>query len=179
MGGLFGGGGQSGAQKRLTDVQTQAAKLGVSEATTALPEARTTLEAPLNFFQALLSGDRSTIMSALAPEIQTLSANYDTGRKTAEEFAPRGGGRAAALEALPFQKAGQIETLVQGARSEGAIGMEQIGSLLSSLGLGEIGVGTTAATAAQQDLQAAKQNQQAQQAAAGEAIGTVIALLAT
>lgn len=172
------GGGQSGAQKQLTGAETDIAKFGLSQAKDVLPKATSGLESTRSFFQALLSGDRNTIMSLLTPEISSLSSQYDTGRKAGEEFAPRGGGRAAALEALPFQKAGQIEQLVSGARATGAQGVTQIDQLLSDIGLGEMGGGLNAANSAFDNIETAKQNQQQQQAQAGGAVGSLFALLA-
>jgi hypothetical protein len=174
---LFGGGGQTSEQKKLTTVQTQAAQTGLAAGQKTLPQGTDALQGPLNFFQALLSGDRNTIMSALNPEVSSLTAQYDTGRQTAESFAPRGGGRAAALESLPFQEAGTIENLVQGARATGASGVEQIGSFLAQLGLGELGTGSNIAGSAFNNIQTAKENQQQQQAGAGSAVGSLIGLL--
>jgi len=117
-------------------------------------------------------------MSVLNPEISSLTSQYDTGRATAEEFAPRGGGRAAVLEELPFQKAGAIENLIQGAQVTGAEGVSAISQLLGNIGLGEIGVTSSTAASTFGQLESAQQNQQQQAQQAGQAIGTVIALLA-
>lgn len=177
MPGLFGHSGQTSAQQNLTNTQASIAKTGETLGTQTLGTATSALQGPLSFFQALLSGNRQAIMQALSPEISTLSSQYNTGEQTAEEFAPRGGGRAAALEGLPFQEAGQIENLVQGAQTEGAQGETQIGSILSELGLGELGVGTQSASAADAEIQQSVENQQQQQAQAGAGIGSLIGLL--
>jgi hypothetical protein len=170
--------GQSGAQKKLTGVETQAATYGLTQAQQTIPQATSALQAPLNFFQSLLSGNRNEIMSALSPSISTLSSEYDTGRKTAQEFAPRGGGRAAALEEEPFQEASQIESLVQGAQTEGAQGVASIASELADIGLGEMGVSSTTASNAFNQIQTAKEDVQSEGASAGSAVGSLIALLA-
>lgn len=177
---LFGGGqspGQTKQQKELTGAQTDIAKFGLGEAKKNLPKASDALSSVGNFFQALMSGDRNAILNVLAPEVDTLTSQYDTGRKTAEEFAPRGGGRGAALEELPFRKAGEINKLVQGAHSAGASGLTSVASLFGQLGTGEMGGGTNAADSAFSNIQTAKVNQQQQQAAAGSAIGGLIAML--
>jgi hypothetical protein len=172
-----GSGGQTDQQKQLTTAETDIAKFGLGEAKQNLPQARTSRQQPLNFFQALLSGDRNTILSALSPEVSTLTSQYDTGRKTAEEFAPRGGGRGAALEELPFRKASDIEQLVAGARATGAAGVTGIAQLLGNLGLGEVSAGTGAASAASENINTASAAKAQQQAQAGQAIGTLVALL--
>jgi hypothetical protein len=179
---LFGGGsgGQTPEQKDLTKQQSETAKFGLSEAKKNLPKATDALTAkkgPLNFFQALLSGDRNSILSAIQPQVDSLTSQYDTGRKTAEEFAPRGGGRAAALEELPFRKSAEINKLVGGAQMTGASGVESVASLLGSIGTSEMGGGLNAANSAFQNTQQAKENQQAQAQAAGSAIGGLVALL--
>jgi hypothetical protein len=178
---LFGGsGGQTSEQKALTGAQTDISKFGLGEAKKNLPAATNALTAkggPLNFFQALLSGDRNAILAALNPEVDSLTSQYDTGRKTAEEFAPRGGGRGAALEELPFRKAGDINKLVSGARLTGASGVESIASLLGNIGTSELSGGIGASNAAFSNIQTAKENQQQQAASAGAAVGGLIALL--
>lgn len=174
---LFGGGGQTGPQKDLTKAEAQAAQFGLTQAEGTLPKASDALSSVGNFFKALMSGDRNTILGVLAPEVDTLTSQYDTGRKTTEEFAGRGGGRAAALEELPFRKAGEINKLVQGAQATGASGLESVASLFGQLGLGELSGGTGAANSAFSNIQTAKENQQQQQAAAGSAVGSLIALL--
>jgi hypothetical protein len=175
---LSGCSGQSGQQKQLTGAETDVVKFGLSQAKGVIPQATQAMQAPLNFFQQLLSGDRSTVMSALSPEISSLTASYDTGRKTSEEFAPRGGGRAAQLEELPFKEASDVEQLVSGVRQTGAAGVSEIGQMLAQLGLGEMGVSSSTAASTFQQLETSKENVQAQGAAAGQAVGGLIALLA-
>jgi len=177
---LFGGGsgGQTKEQKALTGAETDIAQFGLGEAKKTLPKATSALAGPQNFFQALLSGDRNAILNAIAPEVDTLTSQYATGRKTAEQFAPRGGGRGAALAELPTRQAADISKLVHGARLTGAQGLMSVGQLFGQIGLGEMGAGTTAATTAFGDIQTAKENQQQQAANTGAAIGGLIALLA-
>ena len=165
-------------EKDLEQQQTKAAKFGLSSAEGTLPAATSAISAPLDFFKALASGDRNTIMGALSPEISTLTSQYDTGRASAEEFAPRGGGRAAALEELPFQKAGAIENLVQGAQMTGVQGEANIGAMLANLGLGELGTGTNTAATAVSEMQGGQNASAAAGASSGQAIGSLIALLA-
>jgi hypothetical protein len=175
---LFSSGGQTSEQKELTKTETQAAKFGLSSAESALPTATKAISQPLDFFKALLSGDRNTVMQTLQPEISSLTSAYNTGRKTAETFSPRGGGRGASLEELPFKKAADISNLVAGARTTGATGTADIGAMLAQLGLGELGAGGGIASSTVNQLETSKQNQQQQQAAAGQSVGALIALLA-
>lgn len=117
-------------------------------------------------------------MSALEPQIASLTSQYDTGRKTSEEFAPRGGGRAASLNEAPFSEASQIEQLVGTAQETGAAGVASVAQMLADIGLSEIGVSSSTAGSTFGQLQQAKENEQQQGAQAGQAIGSLIALLA-
>lgn len=177
---LFGGQstGQTKEQKRLTGIESDIAQFGLGQAKSTIPKATAALDQPLNFFQALLSGDRNAILNAISPEVDTLTSQYQTGRKTAEQFAPRGGGRAAALEELPTRQAGDINKLVQGARLTGASGVTSIAQLLGNLGLGEIGVAGPAASSAFTNIETSKENLQQQAGNMGAAVGGLIALLA-
>lgn len=173
--------GPSSQQKALTAEETQAAKFGLSQAETTLPQATSVLQQPLQFFQALLSGDRNKILQTIQPAVETLTSQYETGRRTNQEFAPRGGGAAAAEQQAPFQEAGQISSLVSQAQGEGATGVADIGSLLANLGTSELGLGSQTALGASSQLfqqqQLATETQQQQQQAAGGAIGSLLALL--
>ena len=162
----------------MTNAETGAVNLGVGQATQNLPEAASALQGPLNFFQTLLSGNRGAVMEALSPSIASLTSEYDTGRKTEEQFAPRGGGRAATLATQPTTEAGQIAGLVNSAQQTGAAGVSEIAQLLGQLGLGELGIGTSTAASTFNQEETAKENEQQQGAQAGQAIGSLIALLA-
>lgn len=168
----------SGAQKSLTGAEGKAANFGLNQAEGTLPQATGAISDSLGFFKALASGDRETIMQTLQPSIASLTSQYDTARASAEEFAPRGGGRAAALEELPFQKAGAISTMVEGAQAEGAQGEASIGQLLGEIGIGELGTGSTTAANAVGQLQTQQQISNEQGASTGASIGSLIALLA-
>ena len=181
----------SGQQNALTGIEANAATggvnaaLGAGAATGSAPAGGGTIGAGTsditsagNFFQSLASGNMQEIMQTLQPSISSISSQYDTGRQAAEEFAPRGGGRGAALEELPFQEAGQISSLVQGAQQTGATGEANIGAMLSDLGLGELGTGTTVAANTVGQLQNQQQISNSAGASSGAAIGGLVALLA-
>jgi hypothetical protein len=115
----------------------------------------------------------NSIMSLLQPQISSLSSQYGQIAKSNEEFAPRGGGRTAALQEQPFNEANQISTLVSGERNFAATEAAQ-------LGLGELGASTSAAATGLQgtalQTQQADQAQQQQQQA-GQSIGALLGLL--
>lgn len=183
MSGLFGGGGpkQSNEEKAFVEAQTEATKLGIAGAQQDIPAGRAMLTQVGDFFKKLFAGDRKSIFEAFQPEITQLHKQYETGRKTTEEFGARGGGRTALQAELGSREAGDMETLIHGARKEGAAGLMDIGGTLASLGTSELGMGgASAASGASREQSrslAVWQQQQANQAAAGQAIGSIIALL--
>lgn len=179
MSSLFGGGGgQTKQQRELTGVETDIAKYGLSQAKSTIPAATSGLESSLNFFQTLLSGDRNAIAALESPDIINTQQQYESARKTADEFSPRGGGATAASEESRFSEASDIAKLFTSARSKGAEGVATISSMLANLGLGELGASSSAANAGFQNIETSKENQQQQQAGLGAGIGSLIALLA-
>jgi hypothetical protein len=175
---LFGGGGgQTKEEKALEQAETQAIQLGLSEAKGTIPQATAALQDPLKFFQALLTGDRATLMSVLGPEITSLTSQYDTASRAASEFAPRGGGRTAALQTTPYKEAADISGLIGQARQTGAAGVESVAGMLSQLGLGELGVATSTAAAARGAAETEQQTKIAAQQQAGQGVGELLALL--
>ncbi len=184
MGSLFGGTPKPSAEeKAFTGAQTRAVNLGISGAEKDIPAARDALSLPLDFFKKLLGGDRKALMETLSPEITQLHKQYESGRKTTEEFGARGGGRTAAMAELPFREAADVSTLIHGARKEGAAGMEDIGKILADLGVGELGGSISGSSSGSSRLsaerQAEAQRRQQNQAAAGQAAGAIIAAMIT
>lgn len=175
--------GPSSQEKALQSAEAKASQFGLSQAETTLPQATSVLQQPLKFFQALLTGDRQAIMSAIQPSVDTLTSQYETGKRANQEFAPRGGGATAANQQTPFAEAKDISSLVFGAEQQGAQGVADIGSMLANLGTSELGAGMSGASAgaslAENQRQFNTQTQQQQQQAVGGAIGSLLGLLMT
>ena len=138
-----GGGGGGGNPKdlaeqslaKLAGVQAEAGEWGLGQAKRLLPEAEADIQKALGSYLPLLTGDRQAKIEGLGPEVNQISAQYDTARRAAAEFTPRGGGRTAALAEVPFRKAGAITSLLQKVRPEAAGKVTDIGQLLASIGL--------------------------------------------
>jgi len=175
--------GPTSQQKALTTAETNAATFGLNQAESTLPQATSILQQPLQFFQSLLSGNRQDIMSAIQPAVSSLTSQYETAKRTNNEFAPRGGGATAANAEAPYKEAGDISSLVFQGQQAGAAGVTQIGSLLADLGLGEMGTAGNIALGASSNLLSAQelktQQQQQLQTGVGSAIGSLVSLLAT
>lgn len=112
---------------------------GFGEGTRLMGRAEQSLDPVLGFYRRLL-GDRQAAMEAMAPEISTIVSQYDSARKAAAEFAPRGGGKTQALVESPFREAGDIARLVQTARQGAVKGLEEVGGAYGQLGQAQLGL---------------------------------------
>ena len=109
-----------------------------------------TLQAPIDFYKKLLSGDPATMTQALAPTASLINQQYETATSGVSSNTAQGGFRSAAMAGLPFAKAGAVGNAALGLQSTaatqlGTLGGEQaaIGQGESNTGLGVAGVGTT------------------------------------
>ena len=109
-----------------------------------------TLQAPIDFYNKLLSGDPAAMTSALAPTASIISQQYEGAKSATGQGLPSGGFRSTAVAGLPFAQAGKVGDAALGLQSTaaqqlGVLGGEQaeIGRGISNTGLGVAGVGTT------------------------------------
>jgi hypothetical protein len=158
------------AQTGLAAQQTKASQFGLDTLKGSLPSA-------LSFFEKLLSGDRSSVMGAIEPAVQSLTSQYEAGRVSENEFAPRGGGRTAADVMAPWQEEGQVSTLVSEAQTAGASGVVGIDQLLEGLTTGSAAGASATLGNQATSLNDQQQTQQAAGNATGQGIGSLIALL--
>lgn len=141
IGALFGRKGRkksSQALESLTGQQAEASKFALGEAKQTLGQAREALQDPLDFYRTLLGGDRTALTETLAPEIGTVVGQFDTARKNIAQFAPRGGGRSAALGESQFKIADIITNLLAKSRRDAAGQVAAIGGQLGALGASEL-----------------------------------------
>ena len=132
----------SAADPSIKAAQDQAAK-ATQQGTNVLNQSAATTAPAKSFFASIL-GNRENALSALAPQVSTLVDQYDAGRKALQEFSPRGGGRVAQANELPFQEAGKISDILQTARAGAANNLATIGGQERGTGAGLIGEGTSA-----------------------------------
>lgn len=104
----------------------------LTSAGTELTGAESTLLKPLDYYSKLLSGDRAEMMSAEAPEIQTINDQYNQNRQNISKFTPQGGGQTTALSELPFQQSRDVTTLLEKARPDAAQNIEKIAAQQSA-----------------------------------------------
>ncbi len=102
-----------------------------------------TFQQPLDYWSALLSGDKTAMGKAVGPYAAAVGKQFENAGRAADTTLPRGGYRSTAQAELPTQKAGLISNQLLGLQPQAAQQMTGIASLLSSLGLdvGKLGLG--------------------------------------
>lgn len=95
---------------------------------------------PLSYYESLL-GSRQEALSAAAPEVSSIQGQFDTAARAVSEFSPRGGGRVSQSAELPFTKQAAIQDVLTKQRPAAAQGITDIGSLLAGLGLSQEQIG--------------------------------------
>ncbi len=142
------------------------------------------LSAPQNYFQSLLSGNQAQTTAALAPDIARLRGQTQQGIQAASTLAPRGAGRSSLLFNLPQQAQAETAGLFNAVRPAAASALPQIAQQYGTIGsnLMNTGVGYAnnaanflgAGTAGARSLADAAALQQAQRNQAGSQIGSGI-----
>lgn len=163
-----------GSSKDLIKQQTKNAAFAQEQGAENVKAGRDALQLPLDYYKTLLSGDRNALLTAAAPDVNTVVSQYDSALKQANEF---GGLDPTQAAELRFKKAGDITNLLLGKRKEGAQGTERIGGTLLGAGNSELGIASGATGSA---LQAQATRDAAGSQASGEigaGIGSIIAAL--
>lgn len=89
----------------------------------------------MKYLQSILGGDPSALMAATQPERGRVIDQYDTARKSAAEFGPRGGGTTGALAKSRFDQASSLADITSGARRDAVATEGELGLQLKQLGL--------------------------------------------
>jgi len=101
-----------------------------------------TLGAPTNYFQSLLSGNQATTTAALAPDINRIQAQTRGATQAASTLTPRGAGRSSVLFNLPQQAASEVSGLFNTVRPQAAQGLTQIAGMQGDVGSNLMNTGT-------------------------------------
>lgn len=109
-------------------------------------EAGEALDPYLKNLEKIYGGDRAATLEAAAPQVATVSGQYDTAFRTAQTSLARGGGRNAVEASIPFQKAGAIEQTLQGEKQSAGQQIGQTATALTQVGLSAEEGGTQALT---------------------------------
>ena len=102
-----------------------------------LNQAQTGIQAPMDYYSKLLSGDKAAMAEAIAPEAQRIGSNYAMAANSARSNMARGGYASSTLANLPFKQAGETNTLLQLLRPNAAAAMGNL-----ALGAGQLGNAT-------------------------------------
>ncbi len=135
------------------------------------------LGGPASYYQKLLSGNRASAMSAVAPTVNAVNSQTDAAaRQASASGTARGGGGNAQQQQIDTTKQGLVENAITGAREGAAggaadvagkvagIGGTQLSAALNLLGLGEHAAATLTDEANRsRETSQALHNQQAQQ----------------
>lgn len=147
-------------QQPLVDVQTQTARALQPYATGFYDRAQRAIDPALKYYTGLMSGNRSDLVSALAPEIEGINRGYANTLQTQRELSPRGGATTAFAAELPFRRQSEIQALVAGGRRDAAAQLPNLASTAANIGSGAAGYSLNAAIGANTGIQNMYNNQQ-------------------
>ena len=85
---------------------------------------------PIDYWSAILSGDRSKMTSAMGPELSRIGEGYQAAAKTSAALNPRGGPPPDFLSQQPYNQQRDVSTMFQQARPEAAKQLSGAGSNL-------------------------------------------------
>ncbi len=100
-----------------------------------------TFQQPLDYWSAILSGDKKAQGNAIGPYASSVGQQFDTANRAASTMLPRGGYRSTIQAELPTQKAGMISQALLGLQPQAAQQIQGIAGQLGQLGLGLGGLG--------------------------------------
>ena len=97
--------------------------------------AEAALQPSQDYWTNVLKGGPAA-MEAIAPEVGAIQGQTNNLMRSVGQFAPRGGGRAATMGELPFEKSKQITNLMSMARREAAAALPQVAQIMTQIGAG-------------------------------------------
>jgi len=147
------------------------ANSGVGQA--YLSEGMRDFSGPMEYFNQILSGNKSQMESAIAPEKNDILSQYRAKRKQLAASGSRSGGTNEAVAQSEFSQAGDVASLLQKLRPQAAAGDSEIAGKIAQLGLSESEMGSQQWMAA---LQAATNLSQQAVEKRGQDIGMVTSL---
>lgn len=121
-----------------SDIFRQGLNLAGTAGTSLFGQGSDILSQPLQFFQALLSGDPTAMQNALAPTAATIRQQFVAPTQQAQNFMPRGGYSAGTQAELPFAEAGQIGNAALGLQPAAAQELAGLGTQQQQMGLQQI-----------------------------------------
>jgi hypothetical protein len=134
------------------------------------------LGAASSYWQNLVSGNRSTLQTAIAPEANATLSSADAARRTnAALGTARGGGVAGQNQQARTGTQAQIDNALFGARGNAATQLAKTSSAEANLGANVLGLGETSAANLTSDAIGSKEESDANASAIGQGVGSLIA----
>ena len=96
---------------------------------------------PIQYYQALLSGNQQAMTQAIAPTSQAIASQYKGAEQSTSTSQPMGGYRSQQLANLPFQEAQQIGNLYAPLQANAASGLSGIANNIAGIGTATAGIG--------------------------------------
>jgi predicted ATPase len=170
--------------RRLLGIKEGQASFAFDMAKDLLPKSQQTMQAPIDYWMKLLSGDQQAMQEAIAPEAGRIISQYDTASKAVRELAPRSGQRAGSLSDISFRKLSDVASLTAGVRPKAADALSGLGgqqaalatALLSGSGSDLNSILQTLLGTRGQDIQQSTANRQ-MWGDLGQGVGSIIASL--
>lgn len=119
---------------QIGEVQKNARDIG-AQGRQLFAQGQDTLHPALEYFKGILSDNPGEVMAATAPERRRVIDQYDTARRSAGQFTPRGGGQASASMESRAQQASDLATIGGDARRQAANATAAIGTSQQDAGL--------------------------------------------
>lgn len=92
----------------------------------------------IGHFQKIMSGSRDEVLGN--EDLSAITNDYDNAEKQLTDYGVRGGKRAETLASLPFEKAAEINRLVQALRKEAPDKLFQLAQAMGQLGTNEYSI---------------------------------------
>ena len=131
----------------------------------------------LKYLTKILSGDKSTVTEALAPEYEQILSQYDTARRNLMETGPRGGAKGEKVAESYFSQADAMSRLMQIARGEAAKEVARIGEARAGRGVAKEVTGLRSVDSILQTLTEKRRQNVATFGDIGQGIGSIIAAM--
>lgn len=133
---------QSGQKKNAAGQAEYGAGIGdYGAGITGLDKSQHDLQPAIDYFTKLLGGNTAEVTSAIGPEIDQISSQFDQVRKMTSETAARGGGKASSQAQTPFTQIQQLTNLISQARRGAATGLTGAAGQESSTASSRAGLG--------------------------------------
>jgi hypothetical protein len=126
---------RSGQDRQMSELLAKNSELAGEYGRDFLGKSRNALGPVYDYYRALASGDRNSVMQYLGPEFEAQSDGARRAFQTSSELSPRSGTAVEANSRIPMDNAAAIARILRGARPAGIEGLATLGTNWGSLGM--------------------------------------------